>query len=517
MPLFDLNVTLGRTALPAGAPFDTPGDLLEEMRRLRIDEALVCHAIALEADAEYGNALLIEQLRGHQNLFPCWVMAPPAFGDLPEPKGWVERARSAGVRAVRFTPKHGHYSLGAWCTGPLLNQLEQAGMPVLLDFGEHHWSQSPIPWNDVLDICRRFPSLDVALIGVSVGDTRNLYAALRTAPNLNLECHAFVLPDAYQLMAREGLAGRILFGTGMPQCAGENRVFQLCRSGLTQAEQTAASWHNAHRLLRINSHPATDLLRRDPANWPKGVVIDVHAHYGSWETTSSPVSRPEDIVNSMHRCAVHKVVGSSFTAIHGETRLGNEQTAHIIRKYLDFLYGYCVINPNYPQDTAGEIERCFEKAVNFVGLKFHCGLHGKPLHDAGYSEALEYANEHALPVLVHAHGEDDWKGTTQRYPNVPFIVAHACTWNTWSPPPDMISLAGVIDNLYLDVAGSAAWRKALQRLAKQVGLRKVLYGSDYPMFDFAFEVGRIALGDLSDVEKLTLCGGNAARLFTRLV
>ena len=76
MPLFDLNVTLGRTALPAGAPFDTPGDLLEEMRRLRIDEALVCHAIALEADAEYGNALLIEQLRGHQNLFPVGDGAP---------------------------------------------------------------------------------------------------------------------------------------------------------------------------------------------------------------------------------------------------------------------------------------------------------------------------------------------------------------------------------------------------------------------------------------------------------
>jgi len=514
MSVFDANVTLGRTAVPVGDPFDTPEALLEEMRRLRIDEALVCHAIALEADVEYGNALLLEQLRRYQNLFPCWVMAPPAFGDLREPQAWLERARAAGVKAVRLVPKHSNYSLAAWCTGPLLNQLEQANMPALLDFGHHHWSQSPIPWNDVLEVCHRFPALDVVVLGVTVGDTRNLYAALRAAPNLHLECHDFALPDMYQLMAKEGFAERLLFGTGMPKYAGENRVFQLWRSGLSQTEQANVGWRNAQ--MNIDTPPATDLLTRDPAPWPKGVVIDIHAHYGSWEATSSPVNRPEDIMDSMHRCTIHKLIGSSFTAIHGETRRGNEQTAHIIRKYPDFLFGYCVINPNYPEDTRGEMERCFDKAVNFVGLKFHCGLHGKPLHDRGYAEALEYANEHALPVLVHAHGDDDWKDTTQRYPRVPFIVAHGCAWNTWEPPPTTISLAAEIDNMYLDVAGSAAWRKALRRLVDKVGLRKVLYGSDYPMFDLAWELGRVALAELSDVEKLTICGGNATRLFQRL-
>lgn len=516
MSLFDLNVTLGRTALPVGDPFHTPAALLEEMRRLRIDEALVSHAIALEADVEYGNALVLEQLRRHQNLFPCWVMTPPAFGDLPEPKTWVERARAAGVKAVRLVPKHSNYRLATWCTGPLLNQLEQFNMPVLLDFGEHHWSQSPIPWNDILDVCHRFPALDIVVMGVAVGDARNLYAALRAAPNLHLECHAFALPDMYQLMAREGLAERLLFGTGLPKHAGENGVVQLWQSGLSAADQANIGWHNAHRLLRIDTMPATNLRSRDPMPWPTGAVIDVHAHYGSWEATASPVNRPEDIVKSMHRSAVHKLIGSSFTAIHGETRLGNEQTAHIVGKYPDYLFGYCVINPNYPKEVQEELQRCFEKAVNFVGFKFHCGLHDKPLHDPGYAEALDYANEHALPVLVHAHGNDDWKHIAQRYPHVPFIAAHGCGWNTWEPPPAMIALATEIDNLYVDIAGSTAWRQALRRLVDQVGARKVLYGSDYPMFDLAWEVGRVALAELSDVEKLTICGGNAKRLFKRL-
>ena len=95
MPIFDLNVTLGRTASPAGASFETPEQLLAEMQRLRIDEALVCHAIALEADVEYGNALLIEQLRGHPNL------------GLRRDRGFGFRGQNAGALARSFRLRWG--------------------------------------------------------------------------------------------------------------------------------------------------------------------------------------------------------------------------------------------------------------------------------------------------------------------------------------------------------------------------------------------------------------------------
>ena len=94
------------------------------MQRLRIDEALVCHAIALEADVEYGNALLIEQLRGHPNLYPCWVMRAATFGDLPDAGAGWERARAAG-RAVRSRETQPLQSRGV-VHGPLLGPLERA-------------------------------------------------------------------------------------------------------------------------------------------------------------------------------------------------------------------------------------------------------------------------------------------------------------------------------------------------------------------------------------------------------
>jgi len=49
-----------------------------------------------------------------------------------------------------------------------------------------------------------------------------------------------------------------------------------------------------------------------------------------------------------------------------------------------------------------------------------------------------------------------------------------------------------------------------------VGLNKVRFGSDIPMFDLAFELGRVNGSALSDVEKDAVCRENALRIFNRL-
>jgi len=71
-------------------------------------------------------------------------------------------------------------------------------------------------------------------------------------------------------------------------------------------------------------------------------------------------------------------------------------------------------------------------------------------------------------------------------------------------------------NLYVDVCGSAAYRGSLRKLIDLVGADNILYGSDFPMFDFAWELGRITLADITDEEKRLICGHNARRLFGRI-
>lgn len=517
MLMFDFNAALGRFAHPAGGAFDSADDLLDEMRRLRIDEALVTHALALEGDVEMGNRLLLEALNGHERLHPCWVAPPPTLGDFPEPGLWVREAREAGVRAARMTPAHSLFSLSEWRLDAFAEALEHGRLPLLLDFGDAHWSQSRIPWQDVAALCTRRPRLNVVVVGPTIGDARDAVPLLTRFPNLHLECHAFALPDGFPALAAAGLSGRLLFGTGIPRRAGECPMLHALRNGMGAADESALCFGNAHRLLGLPPPPGQSQLDLHPVTWPTGAVIDVHAHFGAWERTYSPVRRPEDIVTAMHRCEVHKLIGSNFAAIHGETRRGNRQTAEFTDRFRDYLYGYCVINPNAASEMPDELAFCFEEGHNFVGLKFHCGLHAARLQDPGYGAALEYADAHQLPVLVHQSGADAWEEVAGRYPRTPFIIAHACGWDGVSPEPDYVRLAREFPNIYLDVAGSAAWRGALRALVERAGLKKVLLGSDYPMFDLAWEVGRVAFSPLSEPQRMAVAAGNATRIFKRVV
>jgi hypothetical protein len=160
---------------------------------------------------------------------------------------------------------------------------------------------------------------------------------------------------------------------------------------------------------------------------------------------------------------------------------------------------------------------CFEHSQNFVGLKFHCQLHGAQLHDHGYEAALAYANEHSLPVLVHGGGQDHWDDVAAAFPHASIIMAHACAWDGRDPVGRALyERVATTPNLYVDVAGSPAHRGAMRALVQLVGADKILFGSDFPMFDLAFELGRVRYGELTQGDKAAICSENAYRIFQRL-
>lgn len=515
VPFFDINVALGRFARPAGGSFDTTEALLAEMERFGISQALVYHSVAAEADVEHGNALLLQQLGGHPQLYPCWIMAPPYLHDLPAPDRWIRDALDAGVKAVRLLPRHHLYTVDPACTLHLLTELERARLPVLLDFGPRHWSETTIPWLELTRAADAAPSLPLILLGATVGDVRNLLPILQRTPNLYVEFHALNPPELLEQVVQTGLGGRLMFGTGLPRRAAECVVYQTLRAAVNDSELADMSGGTARRLLGV---PPPDRL---PSATPEPrldmPIIDIHAHIGSWERTTTPIKGPDAFVRSMDRCQIDKMVFSSFTAIHGETRIGNRETAEAVRAHPDRLFGYCVANPNYPADTEADLKLHFEHATNFVGLKFHCQLHGAQLHDPGYEGALEFADAHELPVLVHGGGQDNWDEVAARYPRAAFIMAHACAWDGLDPAGQAFyARVRDIPNLYVDVSGSPAHRGALRALVKLVGAEKILYGSDFPMFDLAFEVGRVLLSDLPLDDKRLIAGRNAARVFKRL-
>jgi hypothetical protein len=517
MAFLDFNVALGRFARPVGGSFDDAGALQAELTRLGIGEALVYHALAAESDIMMGNELLLDALADQKNLYPCWVMAPSYLGDLPDPESWVGTARERGVRAARLVPMQSLYPLEDWCVGQLLGELERVGMPLLLDYGIRHWSQNVVPWGNLKSLAERYPELNFVVIGVTVGDARALDGLLYSTGNIYFEYSGFIPPDLFEHVVQYGFAKSLVFGTGLPRRAAECAVAQTLAAGIDAADLDSIAGDNARRILGIDAaDPLTPPLPADSFRSPVP-VIDMHGHCGSWERTTTPLKSPEAFIRSMDRCGIAAIVVSSFAAIHGETRAGNQEAADWVAEYPDRLYAYVVVNPNDPEGTLADVTRFLRGGTNFVGLKLHCYLHGAQLHDRGYAKCLAFASENDLPVLVHGGGKDDWDGMCLQYPNANFIMAHACLWD--GVDRDGIALyerVRTTPNLYVDVCGSAAYRGSLRKLIDLVGADKILYGSDFPMFDFAWELGRVTLADITDEEKRLICGENARRLFRRI-
>ncbi len=510
MALFDINAAIGRVP-NSRLGFDTAEALLTEMDRLGIGEALVYHRLAEDADIMRGNALLMEAIRGHDRLHPCWVMAPSALGDLPEAEYWVKDASDAGVKAVRIFPRHSLYTLSQWCMGSLCATLENVEMPLLIDYGPHMWPERVIPWDWIKNLCDQYPRLPIVVVGITPGEARDMWALLPQVKNLFLEYHAFCTANALELMAAAGFGEAMIFGTGLPLRAGECTVEQTLRSSLEPEDLADVSRNTARRILSLPE----DSSPKEATPFPlPPTVIDAHGHVGAWERTCTPVRTVEDIVASMDWCHIDKMVVCSFSAIHGETHLGNRETAEALKQAPGRLYGYAVINPHYPEESADELQFCLDQTEGCVGLKLHCSLHGVQVHHPGYAYALGFANERGLPVLVHRGEEDQWDEVTAHYPRVNFIMAHACLWDGMDPKGrDLYARVRTTPNLYVDVAGSAAHREALARLVDLAGADKVLFGSDFPMFDFGFELGRITGSGLeSDIQKGILYN-NAQRLF----
>ena len=508
MTIFDFNAALGRAPhFPGG--FDSAGALAAEMQRLRIDAALVYQPLAVHSDVTLANSLLSQAVASHDHLHACWAAAPSALAAAPAE--WVKEAVESGARAIRLFPIHG-WPLESG-TPPLFDVLEAEGIPLLLDFDSPDpAADKPIPWRIVGEIAAQHPRLQIVVLGARGPDVLDAMLALRGVQNLFLETHGLDFPDALAFFVAHGLSDRLVFGTGAPFYAGEDAVHALVQAGLKSADFHAIASSTARRLLGLTDLEAVSRQSLQPFRRASGLIVDVDAHAGAFAAT--PVARQvsSDVVTTMYRCGVQKLVVGSLAAVYGETRAGNQQTIDLLKQFPEHLHGYASVNPHYAGEAVAELERCFKESGNFAGVELDCRVHGLPLDAPGYEATLAFAQVRGVPVLVHESGEEDWDALAARFPEVSFIIEGMI--DPFGPgDADHLRVVRQHPNLYVALTGLVRWRGALAKLVELAGAQKVLFGSGFPARDLAHAVGGIQLSELNSIERVDISGGNALRIF----
>jgi predicted TIM-barrel fold metal-dependent hydrolase len=214
--VWDCNARLGRSAAnPRCAP-TSPEALLEVMDEYGIEHALVHHALAKENSAALGNQLLGQDIAQQPRLHPCWVVLPPATGELPPPAELIALMRESHVQAVRVCPNNAVFLPTPWALGTLLEPLAASRVPLFLDFDTRQILEDRTDWRAVYELAHAYPDLPIVVVAPGLKENRITYPLLEALPNLHFELSTGWQHRRIQDVTERWGARRLLFGTNLP-------------------------------------------------------------------------------------------------------------------------------------------------------------------------------------------------------------------------------------------------------------------------------------------------------------
>lgn len=237
-------------------------------------------------------------------------------------------------------------------------------------------------------------------------------------------------------------------------------------------------------------------------------IIDCHCHMGYYHVFNAPHNTKEGLLESMDSLGIDYACVTAHASIGPDYRHGNDMVKEAVTVHPDRFFGYVTVNPNFPEDMQNELDRCFD-VPGFIGIKTHPACHGQPIDYKNYRAAFETADKKGCPFLIHTWGAANVVTVSKLaddYTNIIFIIGHG-----GADTPGFEKAIEVVasrKNLYIDVAISNVREGNVEWLVKEMGSKKILFGSDMPFFDPRPAFGRVAFADISENEKKDIFGLN---------
>lgn len=199
-----------------------------------------------------------------------------------------------------------------------------------------------------------------------------------------------------------------------------------------------------------------------------------------------------------------------------QTRSINEFIAGAVKNDSELFTGLGTVHPD-SENIRGDIEHIVELGLR--GVKLHPDIQQFKLDDYRCLKIYDICEELGLPVLVHA-GDDRFdysnpnrmKPILDAYPKLTVIGAHFGGYTVWDEAARMLS---GYDNFYVDTSSSlfAISIEKAKELISLYGAHRVLFGTDFPMWDISEELDRLYALGLNDNELDLILYKNASRVF----
>jgi predicted TIM-barrel fold metal-dependent hydrolase len=219
-----------------------------------------------------------------------------------------------------------------------------------------------------------------------------------------------------------------------------------------------------------------------------------------------------------------------------ELKSSNQEIADIIKRNPNKFIGFGSVNPNRDEEYV-EKKLLEINALGLKGIKMLPTLQFfSPTENKNFERICEYCERNKKVLLYHTGCDPGpWevpelsedanpkylKPVLESYSPI-IVLAHAGSYSAYKPGiwfEEALELGKDFGNVYFDSAAVSNFifsEKILKRIREELGLERLLYGSDYPVVfesDMTYEVNVVkSCKHLNEDEKKNILGLNAARI-----
>ena len=259
------------------------------------------------------------------------------------------------------------------------------------------------------------------------------------------------------------------------------------------------------------------------------MVIDVHAHVypekialRAAESIGAfygvPMRHPGSVpvlLQCMERGGIGRSLIHSVALQPARVTTVNDFISGQVREHPDRLTGYATLHPDMTEnEAADELARAL--ALGLRGVKLHNDMQRIAIDDPRMDK-IYAACQDACPLLLHMgdsryHYDNPAQlpGVLRRFPRLRVIGAHMGGYTEWREARQYLQH----ENVLVDCSSSyfALGDAGLRDAIRFFGADRVLFGTDFPMWDPAEEVRHVRGLGLTDDELDKVLCGNARTL-----
>ena len=193
----------------------------------------------------------------------------------------------------------------------------------------------------------------------------------------------------------------------------------------------------------------------------------------------------------------------------------NKFIADCVEKSDGKMTGFGTMHPD-SEDKESDFKELME--LGLKGVKLHPDIQGFKIDDYRMLKIYELCEKYNIPVLMHC-GDSRYDNSNPNrivpimdiYTDLIMIGAHFGGYSVWE---DAVKKLAGYENFYVDSSSSLfkVSSKEAREYIDAYGVDRVLFGTDYPMWNPGEELERFMKIELSDKDRQKILYDNAAKL-----